>query len=326
MREKLIESARSLGLEVEVRRLDASTATVQEAAGAVGCDDAQIAKSLVFVADGDPVVCIASGAHRVDPDRLADVLDVAEVRQATPEEVRAATGFRVGGVPPFGHGLPVVFDQTLLVTSWSGRRAATATACSRSTRRAWWPAPRARSPPRRRLSALLHTYKRRGESCTPGGDSARPRSPTGSGAISIDEGARSCEAGDRHRPPGEGERRCSRPSTGPRCAAVSMSRVQGRGGELDRVETYRRHDGEDRALGQGAVRDRESPTPSCRRRIDALARAPGPGEDVTAVFVVPLEHAVRIRTGETATARVAGRRMTKVLNIADHQIDTGDHA
>ena len=114
MREKVIESARALGLEVQVRRLDASTATVHEAAIAVGCVDAQIAKSLVFVADGDPVVCIASGAHRVDADRLADVLDVAVVRQATPEEVRAATGFSVGGVPPFGHGLPVVFDQTLL--------------------------------------------------------------------------------------------------------------------------------------------------------------------------------------------------------------------
>ena len=114
MREKVIESARALGLEVDVRRLDSSTATVQAAASAVGCKDAQIAKSLVFIADGDPVVCIASGAHRVDTGRLADVLDVAEVRQATPEEVRAATGFPVGGVPPFGHGLPVVFDQTLL--------------------------------------------------------------------------------------------------------------------------------------------------------------------------------------------------------------------
>jgi prolyl-tRNA editing enzyme YbaK/EbsC (Cys-tRNA(Pro) deacylase) len=114
VRDKVIESARALGLEVDVRRLDASTATVKDAAIAVGCTDAQIAKSLVFVADGEPVVCIASGAHRVDADRLADVLDVAEVRQASPEEVRAATGFAVGGVPPFGHGLPVVFDQTLL--------------------------------------------------------------------------------------------------------------------------------------------------------------------------------------------------------------------
>jgi len=113
MREKVIDSAKRLGLDVEVKRLDASTATVQQAAEAVGCPAGQIAKSLVFVADGDPVLCIASGAHRVETARLA-VLDVAEVRQASPSEVRAATGFAVGGVPPFGHGLPVVLDEVLL--------------------------------------------------------------------------------------------------------------------------------------------------------------------------------------------------------------------
>ena len=114
MRERVIDSAKRLGLQVEVRRLDAPTATVEQAANAVGCPAEQIAKSLVFVADGDPVLCIASGSHRVDPARLADALDVAEVRQATRDEVRAATGFAVGGVPPFGHGLPVVLDETLL--------------------------------------------------------------------------------------------------------------------------------------------------------------------------------------------------------------------
>ena len=114
MREKVIDSARSLGLDVDVRYLEESTATAQEAAVAVGCGKAQIAKSLVFVADGDPVVCIASGAHRVDADLLADTLDVAEIRQASPDEVRAATGYCVGGVPPFGHDLPVVLDEDLL--------------------------------------------------------------------------------------------------------------------------------------------------------------------------------------------------------------------
>ena len=114
MREKVIDSARALGLDVEVKRLPESTATVADAASAVGCPPERIAKSLVFVADGDPVLCIVSGAHRVDTDRLADVLDVAEVHAATPAEVRAATGFSVGGVPPFGHGLPVVLDMTLL--------------------------------------------------------------------------------------------------------------------------------------------------------------------------------------------------------------------
>jgi len=114
VRDKVIESARRLGLEVDVRNLDSSTATVSEAAEAVGCQDAQIAKSLVFVCDGDPVVCIASGAHRVDLDLLAEVFDCAEVRQASPGEVRAATGHPVGGVAPFGHDLPTVMDEDLL--------------------------------------------------------------------------------------------------------------------------------------------------------------------------------------------------------------------
>jgi prolyl-tRNA editing enzyme YbaK/EbsC (Cys-tRNA(Pro) deacylase) len=114
VREKVIDSARSLGLDVDVRYLEGSTATAQEAAVAVGCGQGQIAKSLVFIADGDPVVCIASGDHRVDEDLLADALDVAEIRQASADEVRAATGYCVGGVPPFGHDLPVVIDQTLL--------------------------------------------------------------------------------------------------------------------------------------------------------------------------------------------------------------------
>ena len=114
MREKVIHSARALGLNVEVRRLAESTATADDAAVAVGCDKAQIAKSLVFVADGDPVLVVASGAHRVDVDFLCEVLDCADCRQATPDEVRAATGFAVGGVPPFGHGLPVVIDSSLL--------------------------------------------------------------------------------------------------------------------------------------------------------------------------------------------------------------------
>jgi prolyl-tRNA editing enzyme YbaK/EbsC (Cys-tRNA(Pro) deacylase) len=114
MRDRLAERARELGLEVQVTRLEASTRTVKDAAEAVGCQEAEIAKSIVFVADGDPVLCVASGRHRIDTDKLADVLDVAEVRQAAPDEVRAATGYAIGGVPPFGHDLPVLFDESLL--------------------------------------------------------------------------------------------------------------------------------------------------------------------------------------------------------------------
>jgi len=97
-----------------VQRLNDSTRTVKDAAQAVGCDESEIAKSIVFVADGDPVVCVASGRHRIDTDKLADLLDVAEIRQAKADEVRAATGFAIGGVPPFGHDLPVLFDEALL--------------------------------------------------------------------------------------------------------------------------------------------------------------------------------------------------------------------
>jgi prolyl-tRNA editing enzyme YbaK/EbsC (Cys-tRNA(Pro) deacylase) len=114
MRDRLAECARELGLEVEVQRLQSSTRTVKDAAAALGCHEAEIAKSIVFVADGDPVVCVASGRHRIDTDKIADVLDVAEVRQAAADEVRAATGFAIGGVPPFGHELPVLFDESLM--------------------------------------------------------------------------------------------------------------------------------------------------------------------------------------------------------------------
>lgn len=113
MVEKVIRAARELGLQIEIKSLERPTRTVAEAAEALGADPAQIAKSLVFVSDGDPVVAVVSGAHRADMNLLADAFDCAEVRQASPDEVRAATGFSVGGVPPFGHDLPVVFDETL---------------------------------------------------------------------------------------------------------------------------------------------------------------------------------------------------------------------
>ena len=114
MREKVRDAARELGLDVTVTSLEQSTKTVRDAAAAVGCDEAMIAKSIVFVCDGEPVVCVSSGAHRVDANRVAVALDCAEARVAAPEEVRAATGYPVGGVPPIGHGLPVLFDEALL--------------------------------------------------------------------------------------------------------------------------------------------------------------------------------------------------------------------
>jgi prolyl-tRNA editing enzyme YbaK/EbsC (Cys-tRNA(Pro) deacylase) len=61
----------------------------------------------VFLADGRPVICFVSGPNRLDTARLAGVTRAAEVRRANADEVREATGFAVGGVPPFGHSTPV---------------------------------------------------------------------------------------------------------------------------------------------------------------------------------------------------------------------------
>jgi prolyl-tRNA editing enzyme YbaK/EbsC (Cys-tRNA(Pro) deacylase) len=114
MRSKVKEAARELGLDVELKTLDDSTATVAEAAATLGVQEGQIAKSIVFVMDGEPVVVVASGRHRIDRDKVCVALDCAEGRIASADEVRASTGFPVGGVPPIGHGLPVLFDSALL--------------------------------------------------------------------------------------------------------------------------------------------------------------------------------------------------------------------
>jgi prolyl-tRNA editing enzyme YbaK/EbsC (Cys-tRNA(Pro) deacylase) len=105
--ERFTASARALGIEPRVRRFPQGTKTAGDAARAIGCDVAQIVKSLVFVVDDRPVIAFTSGANRVDPVRLAEVAGGSVARRATPEEARAATGFAVGGTPPFGHPEPV---------------------------------------------------------------------------------------------------------------------------------------------------------------------------------------------------------------------------
>ncbi len=95
---------------------EASTRTSKDAAAALGCSVAEIAKSLIFkAADGRPVLVIASGVNRVDEARLRDLLGQA-IGRADAEFVRNATGFAIGGVPPVGHALKpiVVIDRDLL--------------------------------------------------------------------------------------------------------------------------------------------------------------------------------------------------------------------
>jgi prolyl-tRNA editing enzyme YbaK/EbsC (Cys-tRNA(Pro) deacylase) len=94
------------GLDAEVRVLPDSTRTAAEAAAACGCDVGQIVKSLVFVVDGTPTMVLCAGDRRVT---------AVEGRPATADEVRAATGFAIGGVPPLGHDtdLPTIVDVSL---------------------------------------------------------------------------------------------------------------------------------------------------------------------------------------------------------------------
>ncbi|WP_432096602.1 YbaK/EbsC family protein [Streptomyces sp. bgisy100] len=100
---RFAEALRELGLDVEVRRFPDATRTAAEAAAAIGCSLDQIVKSLVFAADGVPVLVLLDGASRVDLERVRAELGAAEVRRADAALVRETTGYAIGGVPPFGH-------------------------------------------------------------------------------------------------------------------------------------------------------------------------------------------------------------------------------
>ena len=109
-------AALEAGLEIDVRRFPEGTRTAEDAARAIGCSVAQIVKSLVFMADGQPILALVSGANRVDMGHLAVATGAAEVRRASGDEARAAGGYAIGGVPPFGHAQPltVLVDRDLL--------------------------------------------------------------------------------------------------------------------------------------------------------------------------------------------------------------------
>ncbi|HSP07973.1 MAG TPA: YbaK/EbsC family protein [Candidatus Dormibacteraeota bacterium] len=100
---------------VEVRQFPQGTRTAADAARAVGCDVGQIVKSLVFVAAGQPVVALVSGANRLDEKRLGAVAG-EPVAKADADTARVATGYSIGGVPPFGHAteVRVFMDRDLM--------------------------------------------------------------------------------------------------------------------------------------------------------------------------------------------------------------------
>ena len=105
----------ALGLAGKIIELDRDARTSQQAADALGVGVAQIVKSLVFTVNGRPLMVLASGANRVDEAKLGRLADGA-VRRADPDTVKQATGYTIGGVPPFGHAsaLPIYIDRDLL--------------------------------------------------------------------------------------------------------------------------------------------------------------------------------------------------------------------
>ncbi|MDQ1695085.1 MAG: hypothetical protein QOJ03_438 [Frankiaceae bacterium] len=113
--ERVATALRAGGAPGEVRELEESTRTAAEAAAALGVPVGAIVKSLVFAADGEPVLVLASGDHQVDTNAVARLLAVSHVGRADADLVRDATGFAIGGVAPVGHPRPLrtVVDRHL---------------------------------------------------------------------------------------------------------------------------------------------------------------------------------------------------------------------
>jgi len=111
---KVAARLRELGVEGEVREFPEAVPTAAAAAAMLGCTVGAIANSLIFAADGEPLLVLTSGAHRVDTAKVAAQIGVAKVKRADPEFVRSATGQTIGGVGPVGHPKPV----RTLVDKW----------------------------------------------------------------------------------------------------------------------------------------------------------------------------------------------------------------
>jgi prolyl-tRNA editing enzyme YbaK/EbsC (Cys-tRNA(Pro) deacylase) len=104
---RVAEALAAAGVPGEVHELADAVRTAPQAAAQLGVEVGAIANSLVFDADGDAVLVLTSGAHRVDTARVAELLGVGELRRASPDFVRATTGQPIGGVAPVGHPRPL---------------------------------------------------------------------------------------------------------------------------------------------------------------------------------------------------------------------------
>ncbi|AEA27442.1 YbaK/EbsC family protein [Pseudonocardia benzenivorans] len=107
VRERLLAGGADPARVGRLRVLPDEVRTAAAAAAALGVEVGQIANSLVFDADGEPLLVLTSGAHRVDTGKVAATIGASSVGRATPEFVRAATGQVIGGVAPVGHPAPL---------------------------------------------------------------------------------------------------------------------------------------------------------------------------------------------------------------------------
>jgi Cys-tRNA(Pro) deacylase len=113
---RVIEAGTALGLTITTRRFPEGTKTAQDAANAIGVAVGQIVKSLVFGVDGEMVMAYVSGANQLDEKKLALAAGGSKCSRVDADAVREATGFPIGGVPPFGHStqLRIFIDPDLL--------------------------------------------------------------------------------------------------------------------------------------------------------------------------------------------------------------------
>ena len=113
---RVIAAAREAGLEITTRRFPEGTKTAADAAAAIGVTVGQIVKSLVFGVDNEIVMALVSGSNQLDEKKLAAAAGGSKCSRVDADAVRAATGYPIGGVPPFGHStqLRVFVDPDLL--------------------------------------------------------------------------------------------------------------------------------------------------------------------------------------------------------------------
>lgn len=121
---RVVAALRAAGVAADVRRFEQPVPTAAAAATALGCEVGAIANSLVFDADGVPLLVLVSGAHRVDTAKLAALVGAERVRRANAEFVVGVTGQEIGGVAPVGHPEPlrtvVDIDLAIHPLLWAG--------------------------------------------------------------------------------------------------------------------------------------------------------------------------------------------------------------